>query len=181
MDKSKKLQTENYWILICITFTFLFLFIQLSACSANEKYNKTPVSKKVDISVPNIKTEMLVHIGHADNYAFSLIFNYKNREERAHVNALVRGEDAKGNQTNGENTPISIEVYTIKDGENVLVSLGGGDSIPLSSWGSSFKKVIYNDYLMPANYRVVIETKAGNPKFKGIDVELGIGLAHRPK
>lgn len=161
---------------------FLLSFTQLSACLADGEYQKTPLSKKIDISQPNFKTEMLVHIRVEDNYAFSLDFKTKNQEERDKVNILLRPEDANGRQTNGEKTPISIDVYTVKDGQNVLVSIGGAESIPVSIWGSGrITKEVYRDYLFPGNYRVVINTKEGNPIFKDVDVEVRIGKAPRPK
>ncbi len=159
----------------------LIMGLSIAACGAVSEYKKTPVSKRVDISQPNVKTELLVHISKEDNYAFSLLFKYKNQEESELVFALTHGKDVNGRRTNGENTPISIDVYTIKDGQNVLVSIGGGDSFPAQASSLGFFKLIYNDYLMPGDYRVVIDTKAGNPKFKDIEVELYIGLAHRPK
>ena len=167
-----------------VSLLIFLLSIQLSACFAGGEYKKTPVSKKIDISQPNIKTELLVHISREDNYAFSLDFKHqpKNKEDRKRVSVLMRGVDSYGHRTNGEKTPISIDVYTIKDGQNVLVSIGGAESIPVSSWGGSyFTKVIYTDYLMPGDYRVLIDTKMGNQKFKDVEVELSIGLAHRPK
>lgn len=159
----------------------LFMGLSMVACVASSEYKKTPTSKRVDISQPNVKSELLVHISKEDNYAFRLIFKYKNKEESERVFALTHGKDVNGRRTNGENTPISIDVYTIKDGQNVLVSIGGGESFPTNASGLGFSKLIYNDYLMPGDYRVVIDTKAGNPKFKDIEVELYIGLAHRPK
>jgi hypothetical protein len=121
---------------LSLLIVFLLSFTQLSACLAGGEYQKTPLSKKIDISQPNIKTELLVHISKEDDYAFSLDFKTKNKQERDRVNLLLRPEDANGRQTNGEKTPISIDVYTIEDGQNVLVSIGGGESMPVSSWGS---------------------------------------------
>jgi hypothetical protein len=162
-------------------FVLLFLNAHLSACLAGSEYKKTPVSKKVDISQPNSKTEVLVHISQADNYSFGLIFKYKNQEERKRVFALTHGKDANGRDTNGEDTPIGIDVYTIKDGENVLVSVGGGVSFSANASKLGYSKLIYNDYLMLGDYRVVVDTKSGNPKFKDEDVQVLIGKAHRPK
>lgn len=160
----------------------LMMGLCMTACGAISEYKKTPISKRVDISQPNVKTELLVQISEEGNYAFSLLFKYKNPKERELVSKLMRGKDANGKDTNGEKTPISIDVYTIKDGQNVLVSIGGGDLIPLFSWGKSdYKKLVYKDYLMPGNYRVVINTKEGNPKFRNVEVELLVGKAHRPK
>ncbi|MDP3609295.1 MAG: DUF5625 family protein [Methylophilus sp.] len=159
----------------------IIMGLSMATCGAGSEYKKIPISKRVDISQPNVKTELLVHISKEDNYAFSLLFKYKNPKERELVSQLMRGKDANGRSTNGENTPISIDVYTIKDGQNVLVSIGGGDSFPTNASGLGYLKLIYNDYLMPGDYRVLIDTKAGNPKFKDIEVELYIGLAHRPK
>jgi len=152
------------------------MWLCMTACGSSGDYKKTPVSQKVDISQPNLKTEMFVHIGQEDNYSFRLIFKYKNPKEAELISQLMHGKD-----TNGEKTPISIDVYTIKDGQNVLVSIGGGESFPTNASGLGYSKLIYNDYLMPGDYRVVIDTKAGNPKFKDIEVDLHIGLAHRPK
>ena len=163
--------------------TLLFLLTpQLSACLADSEYKKTPVSKRIDISKPNIKTELLVHISKEDNYAFSLLINYKNKAEIDKVFVLVEGEDAYGHKTNGEKTPINIDVYTIKDSQNLLVSSGGGESFPHYASGKGhFEKLIYADYLMPGDYQVLIDTKAGNSKFKDVEVDLHIGLAHRSK
>ena len=159
----------------------LIMGFSMAACGAASEYKKIPLSKRVDISQPNVKSELLVHISEEENYSFSLIFKYKNHEESERVFALTHGKDVNGKDTNGEKTPISIDVYTIKDGQNVLVSIGGGDSFPTQASGLGFCKLIYNDYLMPGDYRVVIDTKTGNPKFKDIEVELRMGLAHRPK
>lgn len=162
-------------------FLLLLLLTQLSACFAEEEYKKTPLSKKVDISQPYFKTELLVHISNEDNYAFSLLFKYKDQEDSRRVSRLMRGKDANGRQTNGEKTPVGIEIYTIKDGQNILVSLGGGESFSANASSLGYLKLIYNDYLMPGDYRVVVESKAGNLKFKDVDVEIHIGKAHRPK
>ena len=163
---------------------FILLITQFSSCFAESEYKKILVSKKIDISQPDVKTELLVHVSREDNYSFSLDFKYqyKNQEDRARVSALMEGKDAYGHRTNGEKTPVSVEVYAQKDGQTLLVSLGRAESIPLSSWGGGeFRKVIYTDYLMPGDYRVAVDSKAGNPNFKDVDVELHIGLAHKPK
>lgn len=160
----------------------LMMGFSMTACGAGSDYKKTPISKRIDISKPNVKTELLVHISKEDNYAFSLLINYKNKDEIDKVFALVEGEDAYGHQTNGEKTPISIDVYTIKDSQSLLVSSGGGESFPHYASGKGhFEKLIYTDYFMPGDYQVLIDTKAGNPKFKDVQVELYIGVTHRPK
>lgn len=156
----------------------------LQACTADAKYQKLPVVKTFELHKENAKTELLMHISQEDNYAFSLLFKYKYKyqEDRARVSALMRGKDTNGRETNGEKTPIGVEFYTIKDGQNILVSLGGAESMPLFSWGGGdFEKLIYTDYLMLGDYRVVVETKAGNPKFKDVNVEVHVGKAHKPK
>ena len=175
-----KIFGKNQWSLAAFIVFILFL-TQLPACLARGEYEKTPVSKKVDISQPNVKTELLVHISLEDNYVFSLDFKCKNKEDRVRVSTLLWGKDAYGRETNGEKTPISIDVYTQKDGETHLVSIGGGESMKTYAMSGGYGKLIYTDYLMPGYYRVAIDTKAGNPKFKDVEVELNIHRAYRPK
>ena len=172
---------QHGWACLSVFLAALVLLIALPACTG--KYQRTPVSVPFNLHQPDVKTEILIRIGKEDNYAFTLHFIPKDRQDRRKISALLEGKDAYGRSTHGEKTPVGIEVYTLKDGQNLFISHGGGESFPLygASSEGNYRKLIYNDYLMTGDYRVVIDTKAGNPKFKDIEVKLHIGKAHRPK
>lgn len=160
-------------------FVIVISFQQIG-CVYFSQYRKLPISEVVDISKQS-KKEIFFSVSSAENYAFSLRFK-NDIDEREKLYKLLVGKDAYGRETNGEKTPIGIDVYKLENGEKLLKSIGGGDSFPKYATGGGYwEKLIYTDYLFAGNYVAVVESKIGNPNFKDFEVELHIGRAHRPK
>lgn len=158
----------------------LILGVSLSACGADGKYQKLPITKPFELHKMNAKVEVYFKITEENDYAYILLFHH-NKENSDEVLELMAHSERGKKDTDGEPIYVSLEVFKVDKDIEYLDTQYGTQSLPLYSSGATFDKLIYRGSLLPGLYRAVVTSNKDMPAFNHVKVDLQVSFAHKPK